>query len=57
MPAKVFDCSICQRAVLGYPCNAWPVNDGHCCEHCDNTVVTPARIVLASRQILERKEK
>jgi hypothetical protein len=42
-------CSICQRLFQGYSCNAWPVNKGRCCSECDNTVVTPARIVLSFR--------
>jgi hypothetical protein len=46
-------CSICQRYIIGYSCNAWPVNKGRCCQECDNRVVTPARIVLDCRARLK----
>jgi len=42
-------CSICQRDYTGWSCNAWPVNDGRCCQYCDDTVVVPARIRQANR--------
>jgi len=37
-------CSICQRDINGYGNNAWPVNEGRCCNDCNTTVVIPARI-------------
>jgi len=24
--------------------NAWPVKDGRCCDHCNNTVIIPERV-------------
>ena len=41
---KTFICSICQLPSTGWPCNADPVNDGVCCETCDNNIVLRARI-------------
>lgn len=37
-------CSICGRTIEGYGNNAWPVNDGRCCDKCDDEVVVPRRI-------------
>jgi len=37
-------CSICQRTFLEDSNNAWPVNDGRCCDQCDCLIVIPARI-------------
>jgi DNA-directed RNA polymerase subunit RPC12/RpoP len=37
-------CSICQKEYEGYGNNAEPVNEGRCCDHCNSTVVIPARI-------------
>lgn len=37
-------CSICQNKYDGFGNNAWPVNDGRCCDHCNWQVVVPARI-------------
>lgn len=48
--ARPFTCSICEREVREYGCNAQPVNDGRCCRECDNTVVVPARIELIRRR-------
>jgi hypothetical protein len=31
-----------------YPCSAWPVTDGACCQRCDDLIVTPVRIVMAT---------
>lgn len=57
---KPFKCSICGKPVEQKPWwgggnLAWPVNDGRCCDHCDETVVLPARIKSIS--ILERKKQ
>jgi len=37
-------CSICQRDFTEYGNNAWPVNEGTCCNECDWLVVIPARL-------------
>lgn len=40
-----FVCSICGKHITNeYSNNAQPVNDGRCCNHCNETVVIPARI-------------
>lgn len=46
-------CSICQRPYTGFGNNAWPVNEGRCCDACNSEVVIPARIA----QMSLRKEK
>lgn len=37
-------CSICRTGYAGFGHNAWPVNDGRCCDICDSSVVVPSRI-------------
>lgn len=37
-------CSICERNYHGFGNNAWPVNDGRCCDHCNWTRVIPERL-------------
>lgn len=37
-------CSICGQEYYGFGNNAHPINDGRCCDICDNAVVTPRRI-------------
>lgn len=32
-------CSICKCTYLGWGNNAWPVNDGRCCDDCNNLVI------------------
>ena len=48
-------CSICQRYFQGFDCNAWPVNEGRCCEECDMRIVLSARITIMYRK--ERLQK
>jgi hypothetical protein len=48
--AKV--CSICHEQYTGYGNNAQPLNNGRCCNHCNDAEVIPARI----RAIQERDE-
>lgn len=53
-------CSICQRAFSPEICrndwtlkhgnNAWPVNEGKCCDVCNDTVVVLARLASFSRK-------
>ena len=52
-------CSICKKTIPKNPIsgwdkgnNAWPVNDGRCCDDCDASVVIPARL----RAILARRK-
>ena len=36
----IFDCSICEETIEGqYGNNAQPVNDGVCCDDCNNLVI------------------
>ena len=44
-PSKT--CSICCEQYHEFGNNAEPVNDGRCCNYCDDSVVIPARIALA----------
>lgn len=37
-------CSICGKSYEGYGNNAQPVNNGRCCNKCNETVVIPRRI-------------
>jgi hypothetical protein len=39
-------CSICKKPYTGFDNNADPVNDGRCCDRCNESVVVPARIRL-----------
>lgn len=46
-------CSICGDPIVAKPpstwaggCNAYPINDGRCCEDCDKQFVIPERIRL-----------
>ena len=48
MPKKV--CSICQLPYEEFGNNAWPVNEGHCCDDCDDKIVIPARIRMDERR-------
>lgn len=44
MAEKKRTCSICGREFEGPGNNAYPVNDGTCCDRCNVDVVLPARI-------------
>lgn len=37
-------CSICFRKYTGFGNNAWPVNEGRCCNQCNDFVVINARL-------------
>jgi hypothetical protein len=39
-------CSICGKRYFGPGNNAQPVNDGRCCDDCNETRVLPARAAL-----------
>jgi len=39
-------CVICGEEDIGYGNNAMPVKEGQCCNHCNTSVVMPARIGL-----------
>lgn len=42
LPEQV--CSICGKKFKGYGNNAWHINDGICCDACNNRVVIPHRM-------------
>jgi len=42
-------CSVCGDEYRGYSNNAWPMNDGTCCDDCNEAAVIPARV----RSIME----
>lgn len=47
MGFEPFTCSICQKVITDeFGNNAQPVNNGKCCNQCNQTVVIPARINL-----------
>jgi hypothetical protein len=49
-------CSICGLPFDEYGHNARPVNDGRCCNRCQDAVVIPARI-KAMREQAAKEEK
>ncbi|WP_299996577.1 hypothetical protein [uncultured Clostridium sp.] len=53
MEEKEFTCSICGKQFYGYGNNAQPINNGRCCNECNNNVVLPKRL----ENIFGRKEK
>ena len=36
---KMNSCSICSEEIEGYGHNAQPINDGRCCDGCNNLVI------------------
>lgn len=38
------ECSICGAIYYGFGNNAWPVNNGRCCDRCNREAVIPERI-------------
>ena len=44
-PQTLHVCSICQKPFTGFGNNAYPINNGRCCNWCNDTVVIPARII------------
>lgn len=47
---EIGTCSICGNQYLHYGNNAWPVNDGRCCDVCNFTVVIPARLNQSKKE-------
>jgi hypothetical protein len=45
-------CSICRDMLTGkeYGHNAYPINDGRCCDRCNSTYVIPSRISNIARE-------
>ena len=50
-------CSICGEYFDGWGNNAWPINDGVCCDFCNMIEVLPARISTAYRKKEEDKDE
>ncbi len=50
-------CSICGEYFDGWGNNAWPINDGVCCDFCNMVEVLPARISTAYRKKEEDKDE
>ena len=40
------NCSICNDELIDWGNNAEPVNDGRCCDMCNQTIVIPRRMKL-----------
>ena len=43
---KTGTCSICGKTYEHWGNNAWPINEGRCCDKCNLDYVVPARIGL-----------
>lgn len=43
-PIETNKCVICGKEYTGYGNNAYPVNEGRCCDECNANIVIPARI-------------
>ena len=55
-------CSICGKEIEeknGWTRgnNAWPINDGRCCDVCDRDIVTPRRITDMIKRDKERRQQ
>jgi hypothetical protein len=44
-----YTCSICRKECPGFSNNAYPVNNGRCCNYCNANVVIPARLKEMSK--------
>jgi hypothetical protein len=44
-------CSICEQPYEGFGNNASPINDGQCCDTCNEIVVIPARLHLLQDEV------
>ena len=47
------DNQICQKRYEEYGNNAQPVNNGDCCDKCNNEIVIPARMKMRQRSQTE----
>lgn len=50
---KKITCSICGKKVKEFGNNAWPVNKGTCCNHCNDIIVIPRRL----QDIINKREE
>lgn len=53
---KVSICSICGHIYTGWGNNAQPINEGRCCDICNNVVVIPHRIFHLKGLNYEKKK-
>lgn len=49
-------CSICKNAYVGFGNNAEPINEGRCCDKCDERIVIPIRLLNAMKGGSKRKK-
>lgn len=54
---EVGNCSICGNQYKRYGNNALPINDGRCCDKCNNDIVIPERIkrMIQGKSIYEKE--
>lgn len=50
-------CSICHGKYDGFGNNAQPINEGRCCNECNEKVVVPIRILRAINKDFEELNK
>jgi hypothetical protein len=50
-------CSICGKIYAGFGNNPWPINEGRCCDQCNEEKVLPARIKLMANDPDRFKER
>jgi len=50
-------CSICGEKYYGWGNNAWPVNEGRCCNECNSDSVIPARLRGVQGPMIPDKSK
>jgi hypothetical protein len=43
-------CSICQNEFKEFGNNAWPINDGECCDRCNDLVIQARFKLLREKQ-------
>lgn len=55
-----FICSICNKHITNeFSNNAWPINEGRCCNDCNNSIVIPRRIeeMTGKRIVMSKLEE
>ena len=56
---KIKICSICKKKYIGFGNNAYPINNGRCCDYCNTMCVIPARFyeMYKNKQNKENNEE
>ena len=49
-------CSICSNPFFEFGNNAQPINNGRCCNICNDTKVIPARLKTMREHLMKEKE-